>query len=468
MSEREKQLYRERMEMNGNQPSRNPNQNNESEPPRISRRRGFFGVPKKFVFGGVIVLILLIGVVLFNQIVGKVVSGTYVTKQAAITGTMTAHMKPGWYPLMFGDDIVWPKSETYFATADKDAKDDVDEDMSIAAQFNEGSKVAISATARIILPTDEQQAIDIVNKYGYRSYTSLRDKHILPILRKAIRNTASLMTAVESYATKRTDFQVWVADQLENGLYVLETDQRKVKADESCIDSEKKKCEMKSEPYKVIKMQADGITPVREAKKSLVPGITILNFEVKSFEYDTKVKEQIAKQQTARMDVQTAIANAKKAEQERIAAEALGKKAVTEAEYKELEIKARQIVVAQREKEVAELAGEKRKNVAKLDRDAAEFKKQEEILLGQGEAERKKLVMMADGALKQKLEAIQAMNKDWANAFATRKVPAYVNYGGSGKNGVAGSTDLESQQFQQLVNLKLMETIGLDMEIQKK
>lgn len=484
MNEQEKAAYKARMERNlngGDQPPRNPNQSGGDQPPRVPRR----GIPKKFIFGGIGVIFLLIGVVLFNQIVGKVISGTYQIKQAAITGDMSAHMKPGWFGLMFGDAIEWPKSETYFATSDKDTEDDIDEDLSIAAQFNEGSKVKISATARIIMPTDQTDAINVVNVYSYRTYESLRDKHILPILRKAVRNTASLMTAKESYATKRTDFQVWVQDQLENGMYVLSTKYRKVKLDETCIESvatvavkgknavKKNTCEMKDEPYKVIKEDANGQI-VRE-DRAFLPGLSVLNFEVKGFKYGDKVKAQIEEQQKAMMAVQTAIANAKLADQNRLEEEAKGKKRVAIAKYKELEESTKQIVIAEREKKVQELNAErdrnvaeqhgtKRKNVAKLDQEAAAFTKQEQILLGEGEAKRKRLVMMADGALKQKLDAIVVMNKDNANAYAQRAVPAYVVYGGSG---AAGSTDMETKQFQQLVNMKMMEVVGLDMTVKK-
>ena len=147
-------------------------------------------------------------------------------------------------------------------------------------------------------------------------------------------------------------------------------------------------------------------------------GITLKNFEIKTFEYAPKVKEQIATQQASLMAVATAITEAKKAEQEKLTIEAQGKAKVAKAQYEEEQKKIRAVVEAQKNKEVQELnaqrdkqvaviGGEKRKTVAKLDRDAAKLKKEEQILLGQGESERKKLVLRADGALEQKLKTYE-------------------------------------------------------------
>ncbi len=103
--------------------------------------------------------------------------------------------------------------------------------------------------------------------------------------------------------------------------------------------------------------------------------------------------------------------------------------------------------------------------MAELDRDAAEFKNQEEILLGEGEAKRKRLIMQADGALKQKLDAWLQAQRAWAVAFEKRSVPSYVNYGGTSKQGQG--TDFQTQQFQSFMNIMMAKQIGLDMKVGK-
>jgi len=82
--------------------------------------------------------------------------------------------------------------------------------------------------------------------------------------------------------------------------------------------------------------------------------------------------------------------------------------------------------------------------------------KQQQILLGQGEAERKKLVMVADGALTQKLDAYVSTQKVWAEAFAKRAVPSMIMGGGA-------QQDTQAQEFMSLMTAKAAKDLALDL-----
>ena len=95
-----------------------------------------------------------------------------------------------------------------------------------------------------------------------------------------------------------------------------------------------------------------------------------------------------------------------------------------------------------------------RVEVAKLDKEAAEHKKQALILEGEGEAKKKELIIKADGALKEKLAAYVEVNDKWARAYATRKVPAAVFSGdGSGSS----DTDASTSAFARMMQLQMMQ-----------
>jgi hypothetical protein len=87
---------------------------------------------------------------------------------------------------------------------------------------------------------------------------------------------------------------------------------------------------------------------------------------------------------------------------------------------------------------------------------AAAESKQANILLGEGEAARKRLVMQADGALAQKLEAYVAVQTRFAEAFENRKVPQTV-FGAAN-----GSTDSDVSAFMQLMTVKAAQDLGLN------
>lgn len=395
---------------------------------------------KKKVFWGSIALAAVFSLICGSLIVETVKKGTYQIRQMAFSGGMSAKMTPGIWMQVFSDMGTWPKAETFFFIADKEEGEKIDQ--SIEVRFNDGSICNISGTMRILMPTSEQQAIKLVTDLGYATYRDLEAKLLLPTVRNALRLTANFMTARESYSEQRPEFVNWSWDQIQNGLYETKKETRKI-LDVLSGDS----------ITKTFKVPREDSTGTRFYQKNPLKGtgIRLANFEIKQFVYKGKVNEQIEKQQEAFMAVATAKADAEKAEQESITEEAQGKKRVMTAKYKEEEAKVTAVVKA-----------EQKRDVAKLEKEAAVFTKQKEILLGQGEAERKKLVMFADGALKQKLDTYEKVMATWADAYSKRAVPHMIMGGGG------SGTDGQTMDFQQSMNLLVAGQLGLDMSMPKK
>jgi len=413
--------------------------------------------------------------------------GTYQIKQVAITGTMDAKMTPGIWWQLWADIDTWPKAFTFFFTHDKDTDDDVAGNMAMEVRFVDGSKCEISGTARVVMPSIKDQAINLVTEHGYEDWKDVREKLIRPTVRNALRMTANMMTAQESYSSHRINFNEWARTQIEQGLYQTRDEVRviedvvsgervsktfKVIKHRPIID-EKTGKQMKDENGKLMWGEA-----LHQANPLEGTGITLKNFEVKSFEYATKVKEQIATQQEAFMAVATAKAKKQEAEQKKLQIEAEGKTKVARAKYEEEQIKVRAVVVAERDKEVRELnaardknvaviAGEQRKEVAALDKAAAELNKKKNILDGEGIAKKKQLILDADGALQQKLDTYQTVMAKWADAFENRKVPAYMMISG-GAGGTGGNhPDAQTAQFMANLNALTLQSLGLNIDIQK-
>ncbi len=411
---------------------------------------------KSWIGLGFLTTVLIVGLMSLPKIFDTVEKGTYQVKQAAITGTMTAKMTPGTWLQLWGDIDPWPKAETFFFTHDMDTKGDVDVDTSMEVRFNDGSMCRISGTLRIIMPITNSEAISLTTERGHKTYLDVQEKLIKPTVRNVLRSTANLMSARESYSEKRPDFITWSRDQIENGVYQTEETTKQVK---DLVSGE-----MIWKRFKKIK-EKNGV-PLHQMNPMAGTGIELRNFEIKSFVYEKKVQRQISSQQEARMAVETAKANAEKAEQDRLTIEAEGKAKVATAKYEEEQVKMRAVVVAQRDKEVKIIEGEKLKEFAALERDAAKLQKEKNILDGQGLAEKRRLVLAADGALKQKLSTYEVVNRDWADAFARRKVPAYYMSGQSGEgNSGNGNLNMETKQFQQMINILTAQSLGLDLSI---
>lgn len=83
--------------------------------------------------------------------------------------------------------------------------------------------------------------------------------------------------------------------------------------------------------------------------------IKLSNLSINSINYDANVEAQIRDQQKLTMQVQTAIANAKKAEQDVLTAEQQGKADAAKAKWTQEVLKAKVVTAAEQEKAVAEL-----------------------------------------------------------------------------------------------------------------
>ncbi len=177
------------------------------------------------------------------------------------------------------------------------------------------------------------------------------------------------------------------------------------------------------------------------------------NLAINQITYDDIVEKQILQQQEAIMAVQTAVARAKEAEQDALTAEQRGLANAKKARWEQEVIKAKQMTEA-----------EQRLGVAEFDRKTAEQRKQESILLGQGEAERRRLVMEADSALEVKITAWKEVNKYYAEQIGKQRWVPEIQWGGNGQQ-------IPGQAANDLVNLFVINTakqLGLDMKIREK
>ena len=123
------------------------------------------------------------------------------------------------------------------------------------------------------------------------------------------------------------------------------------------------------------------------------------------------------------MAVQTAMAEAKQAEQRALTVIEQGKANAAEAKWKQEAIKAIEVTKAEQQKEVAVTEAKQRLETQTLDAQAAEQYRIAQVKKADGDAYYKREVMEADGALQQRLDAYVTVSK--------RNAEAIQNYGGA-------------------------------------
>lgn len=375
--------------------------------------------------------------------------------QSVTTGKLTWYTgTEAWVWQLWGEPTVYKKRAIYnFDTwvESKDPKVQGKCTDGIDVRFNDGGHGTICGSIQFEMPMDEENLTKIHTKF--KSQAAVKSALIETITGKSVYLSGPLMSSRESYAEKRNNLLFYIEDQIQHGVYKTVQTEKHVKDSITGVEKTAMVVEL------VLNKAGN---PERQERAVLDQfGIKAFNFAIKRLPYDEKVEAQIQEQQKITMEVQTSMADARKAEQRAITVSEQGKANAAEAKWKQETIKATAVVLAEQEKAVAITAGEKERDVAKLLKDAAEFYKQQQILKGEGDAAYRQKVMQANGALEQKLEAWQNVMSKFAVEFGKQKWVPEVQMGGAGSSG--GNS---VQAMIDILSTKAARDLGLDMKME--
>ncbi|MCA9773783.1 MAG: hypothetical protein KC466_15305 [Myxococcales bacterium] len=379
---------------------------------------------------GLVVLLALAvgGYFVYDKIVERLDAEEVMVVQSPIIGKLTWYTSPGLKWQGLGKVTRYPKRSIYT--------------FNIPVRFNDGGHANMIGSIQWEMPTDEENLRALHVRFG--SADAIQRQLIETITNKAAYMTGPLMSSKESYAEKRNDLISYVEDQISNGVY--KTRQKEVKTTDIMTGTEK--------TVTVVEIAMENGLPVRQEEAVLKRfGIRPFNFSIETLKYDDIVERQIQQQQEIFMDVQTAIADAKKAEQRAITVAKQGEASAAEAKWKQEVIKAKAVTEAEQQLEVARLGAQ-----------AAEQYKAEQLLRADGDATYKREVMQADGALQQKLEALVAINKAYAQAIENHQgpwVPNIVMGGGTQSQGGAS----QAVGLVDLLTAKAAKDLSLDLSL---
>ncbi|MEM7654717.1 MAG: SPFH domain-containing protein [Bacteroidota bacterium] len=393
------------------------------------------------ILTGLVVLVAGALIALSGSLFENVDAGQICVIQAPVSGELTVHFEQGLKYQGLGKVTYYKKESEYSFSSATDKGTRYDESISI--RFNDGGKARISGSFRYEFPRDMESMRELHFKYG--SQEAVDQELVRTVIEKAVYMTGPLMSSKESSAEKRNALLSYIEDQAKVGVYKTRVIERKD------IDP----LSGKEKTVAITELVTDEAGMILRQDQSPLErfGINIYNLSLNQIKYDETIEKQIAEQQNAIMRVQTSIAEAREAEQQAIKAEAEGKAKAAIARA-EMEV--------QKVTEVTQ--AEKKRDVARLAAESAEFYKSEQILIGEGDAARKRLAAQANGSLEQKLEAYVLVQKNWADAFSKSQqpfVPSVVM--GDGGSGTASS----AQTWMQMMMLQSAKDLSLDMKVKK-
>jgi len=384
-----------------------------------------------------VVAFLVAGVLAAGQLVENVDAREIMVLQDPIDGELHVFITAGLKPQLFGKVTKYPRRQEYAFN------DENNTDKAKRLRFNDGGHAKLSGAVSWEMPLDETSIIEIHKKFG--STEAIQAQAVAKMINAAVYLAGPLMSSTESSGERRSELVQVINDQAENGVY--RTIAKEITVKDPLSGQEKTKL------VTTILHGTDG-QPLRQQSSILTEfKIRLLPLSISELKYDAVVEDQIKQRQVANTAVQISQANARKAEQDVITVEAQGQAKAATAKWEQEVIKATKVTEA-----------EQKLRVAELDAKEAEQYKIAEILRGEGEAARKRLVMEADGALNPKLEAYKEVNQMYATAIATYQgawVPAIVMGGSNGAGQVASGANT----LVDLLTVKTAKDLGLDLSL---
>lgn len=356
-------------------------------------------------------------------------------------GELAVVTDPGWQWQGMGKITTYSRRDQFSFSTHGDQGKDADE--SILTRFNDGGHANISGTINWAMPLDAKSVIRLHKDFG--STHAIEQQLMRTAVQKVIYNVGPTMSSTESSAEKRPDIPKYIDDQLQNGTYLTKTVATNVK---DPITGEQKVVNL------VTIVMDDKGQPARESKSQLTEyGLQLQAVAINDIKYDPVVENQIIERQKATTSVQISIANAKKAEQEKVTTISQGEANAAKAKWEQEVENAKTVAVANAKVLIADASVKE-----------AEAYKKAEVLKGEGEASHKRAVMEADGQLDKKLEALVKINAMYAQAIQGAQPgawsPAVVMGGGSQAGGSSRATDLVD-----LMTAKTAKDLGVDMGV---
>jgi regulator of protease activity HflC (stomatin/prohibitin superfamily) len=221
---------------------------------------------------------------------------TIVVNQYPFTGNMEYWTTPGFHWQWWGKTTTYYKTQQLWFGSDNDSGNQMGSPIPVI--FNDASDGMVYGSLRVKLPTDPKYLSRI--QTDYNGMDRLINDLVRPTVTKVIYASGPLMSAFESYAEKKNDLIEYITDQLNNGVY--KTAVKRVEIMDA-ITGDKK-------IVNIATLISDSLSAGGYKRSESSPfayyGLEIGQVAVSKIDYSETVKKQIAQQQKANMDIQTA------------------------------------------------------------------------------------------------------------------------------------------------------------------
>lgn len=370
------------------------------------------------------------------------------------TGKQVSVLTPGWKLKLYGEVTPFKKVMTVrFTKKDIPASG---RDNPINIRFNDAVTADVSTAVRFRLPEDEETFKTMAVEF--RTQTNLVANALMPTVREVVRNSGRMLSAQDYISGKGGEFEQAIQEQLESGIYILETREIKNSTADSVVhEGQRTTQNSRTIRYEVhVKKDTKG-EPIRKIHPLKQYNIYIAQTAIEDVDPEPKFKNMLAQQRDAAAQANVEKQKAQKAEYEkqRIIAEGESQKAQIRVSKEKEQIET--LINAETQMKEAEI----RKKTEQAGLEADKLKAKRIDVIASAEANKKRKIMLADGALEKKLATLEKIHAKYAEAMTgTQMVPSVVI--GESKGGGKNATELVN-----LLTAKTAMDLRLDMTPKK-
>lgn len=379
-----------------------------------------------------IAIIGILGAIFLFSCIGYNTGGYRTVIESRATGSLSVKFSNGFYFTLFGKTTEYPDIMTVSFTKDETSSTVDIEPITI--RFNDATSATATGVTKFMLPKSDSLMIQLHR--DYRNVDNLAITGFKPFVMECLKNSSQLMSSEMHYLGGRSTMSQYFQDQLEDGVYILETEEKVIR---DSVEKENKRVYL----TKIAKTKNGGY----ERKRSMLTqyGIGISDAVISDVDYEERVDNLLGLKIDATSKTSISKQELMKAQQEALTEEAKGKKLLVETEYKELQNQKTQVIQAETSVKLAQQEvqlQEQEKLKAQKSYEASIFEAKKTKELAEAEAFAKKAVMNADGALEKRLAAIVDINKAYAEAIGKQPLVPSTYIGGGANGQIPNSTAL--------------------------
>jgi hypothetical protein len=379
-------------------------------------------------------------------------------------GTQVSELTPGYHLRYYGNVLPFKKVLTVGFTDDPGSSFTALRAPLNNVRFNDAVVAeAVFLVNRFRLPEDpvkfRQLAVD------FRSQTNLVTSAFIPFAGEVTRNSARMLPAQDFISGRGGEFEAAVFEQMQHGIYVLETRQLRRTAsgelsestsqidEASILDDERTIARGEITRMEVSKVLGSDGLPVRKPHPFSAYGILVEQATVENVDFESGFKERIKDQrdQAALAALEREKARRAEFERQRVVAEGETEKALTRVAQEKEQI-IRVVAAETKRKEEDELLKAARLEAVRIE------------TLANAEASKRRSLMAADNALEMRLDALVKIAGYQWQAVRDGQIPLVPVYvGGGSGDGQGTSVDLMN-----LLTINAAKQVGVDLETGSK